>query len=400
MTTATTSKSTTSKPPFSKRNKTSNNTNLRAMWGNTFSGNFIDPTTFDIERSLKEAPPFQADGMRWVERKVIEIKEDAVVDTDYQARHKGTSSDHRALLQNSFENNGWLYDQFPVLSIWDAKVKKYIVHDGFTRINALGALNCKFVVTDVYVALNPLALEIAKLKLNQVHTPKKGSDAGDIVNAAINCINKKCLASDVDSIKRFVNETASHLSPKRRRIILNNIVNQQTSSKYRVYLVKGIGDHNVADVAKTEFNIPYGGDANYDDTGYFGYITTEKTARMTISNSVKLLKQVLDDMRIGSGKYSHLTELPEVKIFAYMETPGMSDLRTQRQAWLHSFKETLDSLRIFCEYMTDSKSKKKFPITFGGFLPQLIDADPTKNGNKKETAIVDENGHPFDWKNG
>jgi hypothetical protein len=49
--------------------------------------------------------------------------------------------------------------------------------------------------------------------------------------------------------------------------------------------------------------------------------------------------------------------------------------------------------------MTDSKSNKKFPIAFGGFLPQLIDADPKKKGIKKETTVVDVDGKPFDWKN-
>lgn len=375
-------------------------TEHKNVWNTGYSKtDFIDPITFDIKRSLREAPPLKPRGMKWIERKVINIENDAVVDTEHQARHKGTHADHKNDLRDSFENNGWLYDEQPILVVWDSKNKKYIVHDGFTRINATNDLGCQHIVADVYQPENPLSLEISKLNLNKVDKPKRGSDAGDITNSALNCINKKYLASDLKSVTDFVNETGSHLSKSRRQTIINDVMNRQGNSKYRVYLVKGVGDHNVSNAAANEFKIPYGGDANYDDTGYFGYITTEKTARMTISNAIKLLKQVLDDIEHKSGAYGHLKELPEVKIFAYFENPGKTPLREQRQNWLIAFQNTLDSIVAICEYMTDSKSNKKFPIAFGGFLPQLIDADPKKKGIKKETTVVDVDGKPFDWKN-
>lgn len=362
------------------------------------SGNFISPTTFDIARSLHEAPPIKQKDMIWKTRKIIHIEDECVVDTEHQARHKGTHSEHMCDLRDSFQNNGWIYTQTPPIVVWDEKINKYVLHDGFTRTNAIGDLGCKYVVVDLYVPKNPLALEIMKLKANQNHFPKRGSDQGDIVHSALKCINEKCLANDLSSVEAFVNETASHLSKSRRQSIINDIMSRQGNSKYKTYLMKGVGDHNLTNNAKNVLEIPYGGDANYADTGYFGYITTEKTARMTISNSIKLLKQVLDDMRTGTGKYSHLTELPEVRIFAYFESPGKKDLREQRLDWLQAFQSTLDSIVAICEYMTDSKSKKKFPIKFGGFLPQLIDPDPKKNGEKKESTIVDANGKTFNWK--
>jgi hypothetical protein len=378
-----------------------NDPELNNVWNTSITkaaGNFISPDRFDIARSLHEAPALKQNGMIWKTRKVLHIENDCVIDTEHQARHKGTHAEHRNDIRDSFENNGWIYTQSPPIVVWDEKIGKYILHDGFTRTNTLGELGCEYVVADIYVPKNPLALEILKLKANQNHLPKRGSDQGDIINSALKCIKDKFLANDQKSVESFVNETASHLSKSRRQSIINDIMNRQGNSKYKTYLMKGVGDHNLTNNAKNVLEIPYGGDANYTDTGYFGYVTTEKTARMTISNSIKLLKQVLDDMRTGTGAYSHLTELPEVRIFAYFESPGKKDLREQRLDWLQAFQSTLDSIVAICEYMTDSKSKKKFPIKFGGFLPQLIDADPTKNGEKKETTIVDANGKPFNWK--
>lgn len=370
--------------------------NTAATRGN---GNFISPDTFDIKKSLHEAPPVKHTGMRWIERKIVHVKNECVTDVANQARQKGTNVDHKNDIRDSFENNGWLYDQLPPMAVWDHKVHKYILHDGFHRINTTEELGCDYMVIDVYQPATPLDLAIAKLVMNAVDYPKKGSEAGDIVYAALDCIKNKSLATDHDSITYFVNKTAKHLSKRRRQVIINDVLNRQGNNKYRTYFAKGIGDHSLLNAAKNEFEIPYGGDANYKDTGYFGYVTTEKTARMTLSNSIKLLKQVLDDMKTGTGAYSHLTELPKVKIFAYFENPGKKNLREQRQDWLNAFDNTLESIVAICEYMTDSKSNKSFPIEFGGFLPQLVDADPTKKGVKKETTIVDVDGKSFNWKN-
>lgn len=361
------------------------------------NGNFINPIDFDIKKSLREAPPVSYEDMNWKARKVLH-KDQYVVDSENQARQKGTHADHKCDIRDSFENNGWIYSQVPPFATWDPVVSKHVLQDGFTRSNALAELDCEYIVVDVYQPENPLALERSKMMANRLDLPKRGSDAGDIVSNVLKCIKNKYMASDYDSVRTFVNVVASHLSYSRRRIIVNDIMNQQGDSRYRTYLVKGQGDHNLAHNAKNVLEIPYGGDENYDDTGYFGYITTEKTARMTIANSIKLLKQVLDDMESGTGKYSDLTELPEVRIFAYFESPGRKPLREQREDWLNAFESTLESIVAICEYMTESSSKKKFPIKFGGFLPQLIDPDPKKNGGRKETTIVDAQGKPFNWR--
>ena len=352
--------------------------------------------TFSIDKSLKEAPPKNPKGLKFLKRVVVDLDKDLIIDDDKQARHKHCHADHVRDIHDSMSINGWIYNQQPPWGTFDTKSMKYILHDGFHRTHAAKKSNWHNILLDVYEAESNLATVIYQLKSNENHTPKRGSDEGDIVNAALQAMRDKLLASDDNSIREFVKETAGHLSKHKKETILVKIKNSCPDSKYRTYFTKGVGPNNLSTACKYEFGIPYGGDANYHDTGAFGYVTTEKTGRMTMMNAIKLMAETYEDQKIGVFTEN---KIPPVLIFAYIEAPGHNfTLREQREVWQNSFNKTLELLKSFFEFQTGKKFDKDFPIKFGGFLPQLIDKDPAKGGNPIETTIVDINSKSVDWK--
>jgi hypothetical protein len=352
-------------------------------------------TNFDIDQSLKFAPPIKFKGMNFLKRIIVDLDNDIVVDDDNQARHKNCIKDHVCNIADSYKQNGWIYTQTPPWAVWDAKAKKYVLKDGFHRLHAAKTANWNKMLLDVYLPESKLDERLFQLHCNQNHTPKRGSDSGDIVNSALAAIREGELANDELSVREFVMIAGKHLSKNRRESIFIDIMNSSASSKYRVYLAKGIGNNNVKAACKYEFKIPYEGDANFKDTGAYGYVTTEKTGRMTLMNAIKLLAEKHVDAKKGLFKTN---KIPNVLIYAYMEAPGHTKtLREQREDWVYSFDKTLKSLQDFCEMQT-GMPVSKFPIKFAGFLPQLIDNDPAKGGNPVETDIVDINSKPVDWR--
>ena len=348
----------------------------------------------NVHKSLKEAPPKHPRGLHHNKRMLAKIDRDIVLYDEYQMRHKNCNSDHVCDIADSFYNFSWQYDQQPPWGVWDNNLNKLVVMDGFHRINAAKKCNWDEILVDVFESDSDLATIEYQLQSNQVICPKKGSDKGDIVNAALNAIRDKILAADDSSIKNFVDNAAAHLSYHMKEQIFIDVKNSSPDCKYRTYLTKGFGTNNLATACRYEFEIPYGGDANYNDTGYFGYVTTEKTGRMTMMNAMKLIAEYYRDKENGvfNGK------IPSVLIFAYMEFPGhKKSLSEQRIDWKNSFDNTLELLKLFFEYHT-GHLPEDFPIKFAGFLPQLIDKDPSKGGNPSETTIVDINGKPFNWK--
>lgn len=353
------------------------------------------PHTFSLEKSLREAPPKAPDGLTFVKRVIAKIDDDIIMNDDNQARHKNCNKDHICDINDSFDNFGWIYSQQPPWGVWDKHSKKLVLKDGFHRTHAAKKSNWDSIPFDIFSSESELDTMIYQLQSNQNRLPKKGSDEGDIVNAALQAIRDKLLTSDDASVEDFVDKSAAHLSAYKRKDIFVKIKNSSPDCKYRTYLSKGVGPNNLDAACKYEFVIPYGGDSNYNDTGAFGYVTTEKTGRMTMMNAIKLISEYYRDNKNGvfNGK------IPPVLIFAYIEAPGhKKSLREQRADWLNSFNNTLELLKLFFEYQTGDMPEKAFPIKFGGFLPQLIDKDPSKGGNPKETMIVDINGKPFDWK--
>lgn len=353
-------------------------------------------TKFLVEKSLKEAPPKIPKGMKFSKRIVVNLDKDLIIDDKRQRRYKHCHADHVRDIADSMTINNWIYSQQPPWGIYDSKSGKYILYDGFHRTHAAKKSNWSEIPFDVYETESELATVIHQLKSNENHTPKRGSDEGDIVNAALDAIRDKILADDDISIRDFVNDTAGHLSKHKKEGVLIKIKNSCASNKFRTYFTKGVGPNNLSTACKYEFVIPYGGDANYNDTGAFGYVTTEKTGRMTMMNAIKLMAETYEEQKIGVFTGS---KIPPVIIFAYIEAPGHNrSLREQREDWQNSFTRTLDLLKSFFEFQTGKKFDKDFPIMFGGFLPQLIDKDPSKGGNPIESTIVDINSKPLDWK--
>lgn len=351
---------------------------------------------FDITQSLRLAPPRAPNGVTWKERVVLDIENDIVVDDKNQARHKNCNADHVCDIHDSFVENGWIYTEQPPWGTWDPVLKKFVLKDGFHRVHGGKKSGWEKIIVDIFSPDSDLDEILFQLKSNENHTPKKGSDAGDIINAALTAIQSKHLADDDQSIRLFIKKAASHLSKNRREEIYVKIKNSSPDNKFRTYLSKGVGRNNITAACKHEFKIPYGGDANYSDTQAFGYVTTEKTGRMTLMNAIKLIAEKQEDMKRG---LFNVNKIPDVHIFAYIEAPGHNkSLREQREEWMNSFNKTLESLKKFCEYQTGSSLKEDFPIKFSGFLPQLIDKDPNKGGNPVETTIVDVNHIPVNWK--
>lgn len=351
--------------------------------------------TFSIDKSLKEAPPAKPQGLTFVKRVVVNIDNDIIMHDDNQARHKNCNKDHIRDINDSFDNFGWIYTQLPPWGVWDPHSKKLVLKDGFHRTHAAKKSRWTEILFDVYTAESELDTVIWQLQSNQNRLPKKGSDEGDIVNAALQAIRDKLLTTDDAAIEDFVKNAAAHLSNYKKEDIFVKIKTSSPDCKYRTYLSKGVGPNNIDTACRYEFEIPYGGDANYHNTQAFGYVTTEKTGRMTVMNAIKLISEYYRDQKntVFTGK------IPPVLIFAYIEAPGhKKSLREQRFDWQNSFNNTLELLKLFFEHQTGTAPVNDFPIKFGGFLPQLIDKDPHKGGNPKESTIVDINGVPFDWK--
>lgn len=347
-----------------------------------------------VEKSLKEAPPKRPKGMKHIRRVLANIDKDIILFDEDQMRHKNCHADHVRDIMDSLNNFWWQYDQQPPWGIWDPKINKIVVKDGFHRTNAAKKCNWGEILVDVFESDSELATVEYQLISNQVICPKKGSEKGDVVNAILTSICDKNLADDESTIRDFIDITATHLSKHMREQVFIDVMNSCSSSKYRTYLTKGFGKNNLATACRHEFEIPYGGDTNFNDTGAFGYVTTEKTGRMTMMNAIKLIAEYYRDKQNGV----YVGKIPPVLIYAYMEAPGhKKSLSEQRIDWKNSFDNTLELLKVFFEYHT-GQLPEDFPIKFAGFLPQLIDKDPSKGGNPAETTIVDINGKPFNWK--
>lgn len=340
---------------------------------------------FDVELSLKLSPPRKSPGVKFVKR--IIIRRDKVTYPDFeQTRVHAVKQTNVVQIRNSLEVNGWIHSEQPPFGYVDPDSKeRFIGISGFNRNAAMSQLGWDTMLFDVYEFESPLAKRIAKTKANQHLTPFSTNTNQDLVKQVLLAIKSKEINSDEMSIKKMIEEIASDKVSSERKKILDTVITQRGGSDTIRTYHTGKGEYSTEEIA-LKLSLPYKGDEHFKMFGKLGYISSMKTPKTALYDA----KVLSNDY--GGAKVSFISFIEDPK-----EQPKIYEQRKKHKESITQFMRkdaefVLNILKTYGVNTTIEDILKKYPIIFGGFLPQVITPDGTKGGKPKEEFLVDEFG--------
>jgi hypothetical protein len=349
-----------------------------------------------VEESLKKCPPSEIykkiTGVKFKKRVLLKRGKDGVVNYDelnnprvYYINVKDVPP-----IADSFIVNGYLYTEKPPTVKVDPKdPEKFVGLSGWHRDAAADQAGWDTMIYDVLEFDSPLSERIWTGGKSQDHRrPFVKVTLDDIAKQVLEAISKKEIPNEDSKIKWLISQMASDKTSNSQTRIFK-IVRSHVSNSTTVvnYSTKG-GISSTEEFAK-KYNIPYAGDAGWENTKRLGYITGSKTPKTSLYDAKKLSKEY-------KGQ--------EVEIYAWIqENPktGVA-LHNQREAWKKKFDEFILEDCIFirnlaklCGYeISLDDLVKNHPIKFKGFLAQDKTPDPFNGGNPMEIGVVGITGKP------
>ena len=343
---------------------------------------------FDVDLSLKLSPPRKSDGVKFVKRLVI--RRDKVTYPDFeQTRVHAVKQPNIVQIRNSLEVNGWIHSEQPPFGYVDPNNKdRYIGISGFNRNAAMSQLGWDTMMFDVYEFESPLSKRIAKTKANQHLTPFSTNTNQDLVKQVLLAIKEKEINSDEKSIKDLIEEIASDKVAKERKSIYDTVILQRGGSDTIRTYHTAKGEYSTQEAA-LKLGLPYKGDEHFKMFGKLGYIS-----------SIETPKTALYDAKVMSNDYGGAKVSLISFIKAPKEQPKIYEQRKKHKETIIQFMRkdaefVMNMLKTYGVNTTIDDILKKYPIVFGGFLPQVITPDVTKGGKPKEETLVDEFGKEF-----
>jgi len=349
-------------------------------------------------------------------------------------RNANVNNNHVNELMSSFETEGWIYTESPVLvtkidkggiTSADCSKREFLVRGGgtnrltaLTRLRDQGKSEYGRVFVSVYKYDSPLAERLHLLKSNVHKNPKLASTQRDILISI--AAGRERGEYDVTTkegkatVKAIIAVAAAHFTPGTKRKLYAAAVApltvQSASGSYRVLNTGS----KVCSTTKSD-NVAYWLDkADLRDVA---------SKRATYTESDEGGARFVSGIRDGlMGKYVEAWRQgdPDMKIVCVGYISGSRedrDVGVSRRVMKAKFAETKMSVVDYCisqltniggEVVIDGtpmgnaelkeKLLKACPLVFGGFAPQLLAVDANNGGQIIEQTMVDEKGNEYDYR--
>lgn len=285
----------------------------------------------------------------------------------------------------------------------------------------------KYIIADVYAYVTPLARDKHAGATNchaDYRTPASNNDIYHQIDLSITKGNLKNTREDIGG---FVNVIAAHKSARERKKILDRCMKLRPADlgnnrKLRsltsdLPLKDRLTDHKSAHKVAVEMNLPVSFGKGASRT-----TIKQKNGRSDIQTYLSD-EAAVEKALAGISKWDKAGRPTDgyVLLALYVNTADLSDICSSDAALLEKRKnlwnkviERLDNYyqtmvgsyrQFLVDFNLPSKTdaelydyvKRTCPVKFAGFLPQIVSADPSKDGLPVETTMVDYKGNPYDY---
>jgi len=332
----------------------------------------------DIEKSLKQSPPSYPTGVIFIKR--IRVKRGLCTWLETQEfRVQGKNKDNVSSLKDSYIVNGLLYDE-PVQVVEKDRDNKdrFKGIAGYHRDSAQEQLGWDYAIYDVVEFKTP-RIRLSFGYTSNHHRPAQTTTRHDIFKGISKAIDTGVITNEDYDVKDFIDEIASDRTPAARKSLFESYRRNHSAFEN----LESFGSKE-ANLKADELNLPHLGDKGFNASGSFGYIKEPGGYKTVMHDGLKLW----------------LSEDEDIMVTGYITNPDPATIMKRRK---HD-KESIDKLNNFlynvAAKLTDIpvdeiKAKGKSPFKYNGFLPQVISADPGKDGLPVENTKVDFDGTPM-----
>ena len=370
---------------------------------------------FDSEVSLKKCPskenlPKQyRDDFEFMGREIVAIN---TLIRETQVRQEKIKTDNVVEIADSYSKYGWLHYKYPPIVIEDEKGNREL-WVGNNRVDACDKVRPKkwtHMMVDIYRCKNRRALLTTGCTTNHHKDPFERMTSGDYVRVGIMAAygdkkNPPVLPLNgngnpsLDTIQEYVEEICGiSMNDGQKKKIVQKIQDLRNTAgeSFQPYHMSKEGTNSVTELA-TGGNIyapglliPFRGDGHYGLKTHkhitqLGYTIPSKgqAFKDNIANAIR--KVVEHDQPCLF--YGYIVDLKSV-----------TQIKSNRKKQVDKFKVELDVFFEFASMLSGVGISKlsRDMFRFVGFLPQIVGADATKKGTRKESTIVDMNGNPVD----
>jgi hypothetical protein len=341
---------------------------------------------FDVEVSLKYAPPKKYKGARFIKRIVVN-RDKVRFPLSEQIRVLSVKQKNVSEIRDSLEVNGWLHtEKPPVVEIDPDDKTRFIGISGFNRNAAMDQLGWDTMMVDVYEFNTPLAKRIAKSQENHHNRPFSPNTKEDLIKQVILALKNGEILSTETAIRELVEELALDKTEQEKKKIFDSVIKRKGGSDTLRTYHTGKGQYSTSEIA-LDLKIPFSGDTHFKLSGELGYINPSPTPKTTLHDAKKLSSEY-------GGK--------KVAFIGYIDKPSeQPKIFQQRKDYKEKFDNflrqdaqfVLNVLKSFNVKTNIEEVISRYPIYFKGFLPQVITPDNSKGGNPKETTLVDVDGN-------
>jgi|TARA_R110002096_G_scaffold282962_1_gene476924 hypothetical protein len=332
----------------------------------------------DIKMSLEKNPPIYPTGVTQKKRIRVQRKLCTWPETqEFRVQGKNISNIHQ--LKDSYLVNGIIYEEpVQVVEVDPNNKDRFIGIAGYHRNAAQELLGWDIAIYDIVEFKTPRD----RLKFGYTsnhHLPAQKTDKNDIKKGITKGITDGIIKNDNNDIRGFLKEIAADKTDTERNSILKS-----WRLNYSAYENLEAFGSIAANSKAEELNIPHLGDKGVSSSGLYGYIKEPGGYKTVMHDGLKLW----------------LSENEDIHLTGYITNPNPKQLRTRREGEKNSIDKLNNFLYDVAAKLTDIpvdeiKAKGKSPFKYNGFLPQVISADPGKDGLPVENTKVDFDGKPM-----
>ena len=310
----------------------------------------------DLERSLKECPPKDPPGGKYIKR--IRCRRDLCTwDLIQQYRVVVNNQEQVRKLENSYTIHHFIYTEQPQVIIVDSSnPKRYIGIAGTQRNQAQENLGWDVALYDLVQFDSPLnQLEYGYIS-NQIHTPAQESTIEDLAKGVAIALEQKLLPNEDDAIRKHINRIATDKTDPQKRNIFKKVRSRKSAHESMAPL-----DGKAANEMAAELELPYGGDNedSYNATGLYGFIKEAGRGSTLMHDGLKIW----------------LTYDEPIYVTGYITHPKPSSLHERRTSWEKEIVRLNDMIYQISSKITgmdldEVKKLNNSPFISNGFLPQ------------------------------
>ena len=346
-----------------------------------------------IEKSLKSFPPREIEGARWLGRELIPT---SFVRYSYEEQTRDKANDVQALndLTNDFKVNGILLGEPVPIAAYNPQFPH--MPDGlagYHRGQVFQNLQQEVYMYDIY-DFDPIHADFNKEVIRNTSNHHRGAFKTqtklDYIKVVSNALANNLIEKREDAIVAFVEKICDKTSAVKEKIvkeaishsdIYSNFItySSQRSSKNKNSLVGYLRDQGFPPAG-----IEHRTREEIERQGYIVYCAASG------SNQSTWARAITNSMKYGVPVY----------VLGYAPT-RVEDLSEFRKIWIEEFNCQKDIMIDFVMSVIQDDvaiiDDEKFPVKFGGFLPQYVKANPKDKGAPTEVGTVDRNGKTIDF---